>query len=95
MGWSYGKNSDGREIGYSVQATCDQEGCSEKIDRGLAYACGNEHGGGEYYCDRYFCYDHLDVGVELPNVQGELCASQLCETCSDEAEKPDDEDGGG
>lgn len=59
MGWSYGINLEGREVGYSVEATCDYAGCGEKIDRGLAYVCGGMHDGDEYGCGRYFCGTHL------------------------------------
>lgn len=57
MGWSYGTNSEGREIGYSVQATCDWPGCSAEIDRGLSYLCGEVHDDG-MFCNGYFCEDH-------------------------------------
>ena len=59
MGWAFRVEADGREIGYSVAATCDEDGCNAAIDRGLAYACGGNHGGGADYCDRYFCGEHL------------------------------------
>lgn len=59
MSWSYGVNSKGREIGYSVEAVCDQAGCHKTIDRGLSYSCGGTHGGTEYSCGNYFCSDHL------------------------------------
>ena len=81
MGWSYGVNGEGREVGYSVSATCDQEGCYKEIDRGLAYVCGDMHDGGEYGCGDYFCYEHLfmtEVG-------------QLCEKCMDNFYKEEDE----
>jgi hypothetical protein len=58
MGWSRGE-VNGREVGYAVKATCDREGCTEKIDRGLAYCCGGEHGGGERGCGDYYCDKHL------------------------------------
>lgn len=58
MGWAYGI-VDGREVGYSVEAVCDEPGCEASIDRGLAYACGNDHGAGEDFCERYFCGEHL------------------------------------
>ena len=38
MGWSYGFEN-GREVGYSVEATCDYDGCDVEIHRGLAYKC--------------------------------------------------------
>ena len=63
MGWAdCGVDSKGRPIGYAFQATCDHEGCEEKIDRGLAYACGDNHLGGDGYCEGYFCYRHLLAG---------------------------------
>lgn len=71
MGWAYGRNLRGREIGYSVEATCDLHGCNEKIDRGLAYVCGSMHDGGEHGCGRYFCSSHLFFGAP----------EQLCERC--------------
>ena len=65
MGWAdCGFDSKGRPIGYAHQATCDHEGCEEKIDRGLAYACGGEHMGGDSYCEDYFCSEHLLFGDE-------------------------------
>lgn len=68
MGWAFcGVDKDGRPIGYGVEATCDAEGCEEKIDRGLGYACGGMHGQNEVGCDRYFCPKHLsgfDSGPE-------------------------------
>src|SRR5690242_1453939 len=60
MGWGdCGTDSKGRPIGYVHEATCDHPGCEEKIDRGLAYACGGMHGTGEGGCEGYFCYKHL------------------------------------
>jgi len=73
MGWGYGINSEGREVGYSIDATCDHKDCSKEIDRGLAYVCGDMHDGGEYGCGKYFCYDHLTV-TKL---------GQLCKECAD------------
>jgi hypothetical protein len=59
MGYGYYVLADGREAGYSVEATCDQEGCDEQIDRGLGYLCGRTPGGDEYGCGGYFCANHL------------------------------------
>jgi hypothetical protein len=75
MGWNYGVNSDGREVGYSVTATCDEEGCDEKIDHGLAYVCGGMHDGGDEGCGGYFCYSHLFLGRP----------DQLCQACQTRA----------
>lgn len=75
MGWSNcGQDRDGREIGYGIPATCDHPGCTKRIDRGLAYVCGGEHGGGENGCGKYFCYEHLVMGV---------VDAQLCPECAD------------
>jgi len=59
MGWGHGTTADGREVGYAVTATCDQPGCTVRIDRGLAYCCGTMHGG-ENGCGGYFCEAHRD-----------------------------------
>lgn len=78
MGWSYGIGPAGRhageEIGYGVDAICDEPGCDTRIDRGLAYACGDQHGSSDTSCGGYFCATHLystDIG-------------QRCEPCADE-----------
>ena len=58
MGWAdCGTDDLGRPIGYGHTAECDHTGCSEKINRGLAYVCGTMHGG-EGGCGLYFCDDH-------------------------------------
>lgn len=59
MGWGHGYNEDGREIGYTVEAICDQDSCETKIDRGLSYVCGGMHDGGKHGCGQYFCWNHL------------------------------------
>lgn len=62
MGWGYGVVK-GREVGYSVEATCDQEGCKAAIDRGLAYLCGQMHGQDDGDgCGKYFCSEHGSFG---------------------------------
>lgn len=69
MGWATcGDDNNGRPIGYSHDATCDEPGCTEKIHRGLAYACGGMHGDNspDGSCDRYFCYAHLFL-TDLPD----------------------------
>jgi hypothetical protein len=58
MGWSRGF-VDGRTVGYSVAAKCDHPQCESVIDRGLAYACGSEHGCDEVdTCSGYYCAAH-------------------------------------
>lgn len=60
MGWARcGEDSRGRPIGYAHQATCDEPGCAARIHRGLAYACGGEHGEDVHSCEGYFCGAHL------------------------------------
>jgi hypothetical protein len=84
MGWAGPFHlADGRMGGYAVQAVCDQEGCEEKIDRGLAYVCGDMHDGDEHSCGRYFCASHLFMGVGLPN--------QMCEACAETFERENPE----
>lgn len=90
MGWSdCGTDNEGRPIGYAHQATCDQEGCDTKIDRGLSYACGDMHGSTEHSCDRYFCEKHLLFVSGPPGF--------LCPSCAKawETTHPDCDDCGG
>lgn len=58
MSWAYGIDRNGREIGYAIGATCDWPGCTEEIDRGLSYACGDEHDESEVGCAGYYCGKH-------------------------------------
>jgi hypothetical protein len=62
MGWAVGFDEHWqRDIGYGVPAYCDQPGCDEEIDRGLAYVCCDEQPyGGERGCGLYFCSKHLN-----------------------------------
>lgn len=62
MGWGYGINMLGREVGYTVAAICDEPDCTARIDRGLAYTCGDAPDGGDYGCGGYFCGKHLTYG---------------------------------
>jgi hypothetical protein len=62
MGYgTYIREIDGveRECGYYWRALCDQPGCENVIDRGLAYLCGQGPGETEFGCGRYFCGDHM------------------------------------
>lgn len=79
MGWGYcGKDKDGRGIGYNVSAVCDHPGCNKKIDRGLAFACGEMHGEDELSCHRYYCTRHLTTVVEAPHNDR---FTTVCESC--------------
>ena len=64
MGYAHYVLADGREAGYGVETVCDKAGCGEKIDRGLAYLCGDRPGGDEYGCGGYFCGRHLYTGPD-------------------------------
>lgn len=61
MGWAVGFDSRwNRDIGYGVPAFCDEPGCNEVIDRGLAHVCfDQEPYGGDEGCGLYFCHKHL------------------------------------
>ncbi len=89
MGWAYGRNAERREVGYSVEATCDASDCEVDIDRGLAYCCGGMHDGDEHGCGGYFCLSHLLYACPPPNEP----VPQLCGPCLDryQVEHPDDD----
>lgn len=83
MGWSYAI-VNGKEIGYSVKATCDHPGCDAVINRGVDYACGDMHGAGSVSCDGYFCGKHkLGEAVDKGGHR-----VWTCENCN----VPEDED---
>jgi len=91
MGYAhYTVTRDGEEIeaGYAVDTVCEQTGCKEKIDRGLAYLCGETPGGDEHGCGGYFCGQHLYMALDLPATEG------LCKPCLEryEAEHPNAEE---
>ena len=73
MGYAYYTLPDGREAGYGIIATCDAEGCTVTIDRGLGYLCGRLPDGhrdfDEYGCGRYFCHEkhHHPQQHDCPN----------------------------
>src|SRR5690349_20997545 len=99
MGWgNCGTDSRGRPIGYCHAARCDHPGCSKRIDRGLAYACGGMHGttpvggddsldGFDECCEGYFCSEHLRWPCFEHEDCADLDAPQLCFACAKEAEK--------
>ncbi len=86
MGWgNCGTDSKDRPIGYMHDATCDYPGCGEKINRGIAYACGRMHGGDDEMgsCEKYFCpKHHVDV---THSVHGD--SYTVCQKCHDEGIK--------
>jgi hypothetical protein len=90
MGWANcGEDSRGRPIGYAHPARCDEQGCEEKIDRGLAHACGGMHGTedrkGDSCCEGYFCDKHLIAFALFGIFLCRRCARERCETLVEEA----------
>jgi hypothetical protein len=71
------RNGEEIEAGYAVDTVCEQDGCEEQIDRGLAYLCGETPGGDEDGCGGYFCGQHLYMALDLPAAEG------LCKPCLD------------
>lgn len=58
MGWAFGMEN-GREVGYGVEATCDEPGCDVQINRGISHRCGETrqlHDGPG--CGGFFCSTH-------------------------------------
>lgn len=84
MSWARGvgqhpRTGAKRDIGYAVSAVCDFKGCTARIDRGLAYNCGDGFGmPTDEACGGYFCYEHLLL------VEG--ARSQLCPECAENFE---------
>ena len=70
---------DGKECGYLVEAVCEEPDCEVAIDRGLPYACGDEPGESDWWCDGYFCFNHL-VRVGCPLRDRFV---QACQRCAD------------
>lgn len=65
------RNGEKIEAGYDVPTVCEQDGCQEQIDRGLAYLCGQAPGGDEHGCGGYYCGQHLYM--TLDGDVGDLC----------------------
>jgi hypothetical protein len=65
------RNGQKIEAGYNVRTVCEEKACGEKIDRGLAYLCGETPGGDEHGCGGYFCGNHLYMS--LTEGVGDLC----------------------
>jgi hypothetical protein len=69
------RNGETIQAGYNVPTICEEGGCNEQIDRGLAYLCGATPGGDEYGCGGYYCARHLYLGSGAPVSEG------LCKRC--------------
>lgn len=78
MGYAYYDTPLG-PAGYSVDDTCHEPDCTEAIDRGLAYLCGDTPGApDEYGCGKWYCGDHLFSTPTSIQITGEgLCCSCL------------------
>lgn len=64
--------------GYGVSDKCNQRGCRERINRGLAYLC--------YECTWYFCEKHLGYSErEVECFAG--VSGQVCKKCRDILER--------
>jgi hypothetical protein len=66
MGYAYyeiTRNGETIQAGYTVPTICEEDGCNEQIDRGLAHLCGATPGGDEYGCGGYYCGQHLYGGI--------------------------------
>lgn len=69
------------EAGYGVEDVCNLDGCEEKIDRGLAFLCGEQPGRkGEHGCGRWFCGEHL---FGLPDAVEGIAGGGMCKACID------------
>lgn len=88
MGYGYYVLPDGREAGYTVEATCDAGGCKVEIDRGFGYLCGAMPNGWrdseEPGCGNYYCPWHIGVHG-CPN---QVCGSYPCPDCEEELGDP-------
>ena len=74
------RNGKQIEAGYAVPDTCNEDGCTKAIDRGLDSLCGETPGGDEYGCGYYFCDGHLYFTTRT----GE---PQMCKRCIDAADR--------
>jgi hypothetical protein len=83
MGYAYYTLADGREAGYGVDSICDENGCTEKIDRGLWYLCGETPGDNEHGCGGYFCGEHLLMGY-MQAGKYHSAPHQMCPRCFDQ-----------
>lgn len=78
------RNGQEIQVGYGVAAICEHPTCTEQIDRGLAYLCGETHGDNENGCGGYFCGNHLYMAPE-----GQM--GNRCILCRDRGADPTSE----
>lgn len=65
---------DGREVGYKVYGPCEFPNCNRRIDRGLAFVCGDSPESPDGGCGKFFCGDHLAFKEDTSHIQ-------LCPEC--------------
>ncbi|MFE4857352.1 hypothetical protein [Streptomyces sp. NPDC056670] len=65
------RNGEKIQAGYGVETECEEAGCDDQIDRGLAHLCGKTPGGDEHGCGGYYCGEHLYIGPSEDT--GDLC----------------------
>lgn len=88
MSWARGDDKHGRDVGYAIDAKCDEPGCEEKINRGLSFVCGGEPNGGAFACGYHFCEKHrhyVDV-IDSSESTGYRSIS-VCAKCKKELEE--------
>lgn len=79
MGYSvYWNEKQARWCGYGVPAYCDHPNCTEEIDRGMGYVCG-EPLQDEFGCGLYFCAKHRPK-VRRP--RGSRSCYENCSRCA-------------
>lgn len=90
MGWAFGELPDGTAVGYGVPDVCNEDGCDQAIDRGLAYVCGGMHGGDGVGCGGYFCGTHLEHRPRPNARRSESQWVQVCSRCAEELPEEDE-----
>lgn len=53
MHYEITRNGEAIQAGYGVETICEEDGCEERINRGLGCLCGQDPGGDEYGCGGY------------------------------------------
>lgn len=66
-------------LAMACRRSVTSQAAKKRIDRGLAYICGGDVGGGEHGCGLFFCGNHMFYYAGT-NADGEH-APQLCDVC--------------
>lgn len=86
MGYGSYVLTDGTQGGYNVEAECDHDGCTTRIDRGLAYLCGTTPYDDGDHCGRWFCDAHRTVDLDAEH--GDICDSCAARRADDTGTAP-------